>query len=291
MEEVKPSDEQEKDKEVITSLDKAAEIYKQIVETEDAASRTAAFLTFLHQYNYSLNIANEINDRQGKNRYASSDTYKLQLYSAPKSVYDEVMEEKVLNVMVSIVESYLADKKELPANEKLAKSRMTKAKALIIMLITTNQMDVIALIQDLPKYLYSPIRRVNDLLYSVREDTLDRFVEYLRKSGNEDMADIAESVGSKEFWGTDGTKSTVIYERHFGKIREKIVNPIETYNAFKKFRGEYRKSTRGVLPSKILEIFDLSKDAYQKGRRTVYNEILTNFPEETSAAKKLIFES
>lgn len=279
------------DEEVITSVDKVVEIYKQITDTDDPANRTAAFLTFLHQYNYSLNISNEINDRQGKNRYASTESYKLMRYSYSAQDINEVLDEKLLNLLVSIINSYLEDKKELPSNEKLARSKMVRAKSLMIMLITTNQINVIALLDDLPKYLHGPVSKIFDLMSTIREDSLDGFVKYLRESGNEKMADIAESVGGRDFWGTDGTKANVVYERHFGKIREEIVNPIETYKKYLKFRGEYRKSSRGIVPSKILEIFDISKDSYQKGRKNVYNEILTQFPDDIEATKKLIFES
>ena len=105
------------------------------------------------------------------------------------------------------------------------------------------------------------------------------------------MADIVRQVGN-DFWGSEGIKANVIFDRYFGVIRDKINNYDDTYKAYLYFRSEYRKSTKNILPSRIYDIFNITRDAYDRARRNVYNEILELFPqdENMTVIKKLIFE-
>ena len=274
----------------VTSMDRVIEIYTQIRDSDDVTYRTAALITFSNQYNYAITIANEVGDKQGKNRSvsSSSDPTGLKKYSVMTDV-DDILEERMINLLVAMVSSYLSNFEDLPADERIAIGKRNRAKSVIIMLILTNQMNVIPLIKR-PMYLDRPISKVYDLMMNLREESLNNFIEYLRKSGNSEMADIANSIGSKDFWGSEGTKANVMYDRHFGKIRDKIIDPIKTYNAYIKYRGEYRKSSRSIVPSKVFEIFEISRDSFQKSKKTVYTEIIEMFPNDVKTIRRLIFE-
>lgn len=274
----------------VTSMDRVIEIYTQIKDSDDVIYRTAALLTFSNQYNYAITIAKEVGDQQGKNRSvsSSSDPTGLKKYSIMTDV-DDILEERLMNLLVAMVSSYLSNFEDLPADERIAVGKKNRAKSVIIMLILTNQMNVVPLIKR-PRYLDRPISKVYDLMMNLREDSLNNFIDYLRESGNSEMAEIANSVGSKDFWGSEGTKANVMYDRHFGKIRDKIIDPIKTYNAYIKYRGEYRKSSRSIVPSKVFEIFEISRDSFQKCKKTVYSEILEMFPNDVKTIRRLIYE-
>lgn len=270
------------------SRKKMFEIYDQIAEVEDVAYKTASLLTMSNYYSYALRLSNIINDRQGRNRLSvSNDTAQLMSYSIDSDL-DELLDKQLTDLLVEILNTYLMDKQELPGNKpRVATGILNRVKAVMIMLVSTNQYGIIPML-NIPPYMLKSVSALFDSLQQLKESVLDSWIKWLEENDNHEMAEIVRSVGN-EFWGSDGIKANVIYDRYFGKL-ENINKPVETYEVYKKFRAEYRKSTKNILPSRIYEIFNITPDAYDKSRRNVYLEIQELFPEHKKVTESLIFE-
>lgn len=277
-----------------TAIDKMMEIYDQIATSEDIVQKTAAILTISNYYNYALYIANEINGRQGKNRLTvTGTTSKLMGYSFDTDV-DEILDKRLRELLVGILNTYLSDKQELPASKpRQAAGIESRVKALMIMLVTTNNYSIIPLL-NIPRYILGNVSKLFENIRSIKDDAIDSFVEWLRANGNEKMAEIVLQKGN-DFWGSEGIKANVIYDRYFGELAKnnEINKPVETYNMYLHFRAEYRKSTKNIIPSKIYNIFDITPDAYNKARSNVYHEIKELLPEDEDlkALNLIIFEN
>lgn len=272
--------------------DRLLEVYDQIADNPDVAYKTAAFLTISNYYSYALRVSNMINGRQGKNRATVSyQTSQLMRYSLDTDV-DEILDQRMTDLFVDILNTYLSDKQELPQSKsRVAAGMLSRVKALMIMLIATNQYGVIPLL-TIPNYMLRMVTELFDNIRVIKEDVLESWITWLKQNNNQEMAEIVTSVGN-DFWGSEGIKANVIYDRHFGKIRDRINKPIDTYNMYLNFRAEYRKSTKNILPSKVYDIFDITPDAYDRARQNVYKEISELFPEDTNvkAVQRLIFEN
>ena len=272
--------------------DRLLEVYDQIADNPDVAYKTAAFLTISNYYSYALRVSNMINGRQGKNRATVSyQTSQLMRYSLDTDV-DEILDQRMTDLFVDILNTYLSDKQELPQSKpRVAAGMLSRVKALMIMLIATNQYGVIPLL-TIPNYMLRMVTELFDNIRVIKEDVLESWITWLKQNNNQEMAEMVTSVGN-DFWGSEGIKANVIYDRHFGKIRDRINKPIDTYNMYLNFRAEYRKSTKNILPSKVYDIFDITPDAYDRARQNVYKEISELFPEDTNvkAVQRLIFEN
>lgn len=275
----------------ITSLSRLLEVYDQIAESDDIGYKTASLLTISNFYSYALRISNIINGRQGRNRLTVSyDTYRLMNYSLESDVND-ILDKQLTDLFVGILNTYLSDKQELPGTKpRIASGILNRVKALMIMLVSTNQYGIIPLL-SIPPYMLKSVGELFDNIQSIKEDVLDSWIKWLIDNNNQEMAEIVKSVGN-EFWGSEGIKANVIYDRYFGHMEDRINNTQATYQAYLQFRAEYRKSTKNILPSRIYEIFNITPDAYDKARRNVYLEIGQLFPEDENAKviQRLIYE-
>lgn len=273
-------------------INKLYEIYNQIADTDDIAQKTAALLTTTNYYSHAIKISNILNGRQGKNRVTvTGSTSQLMAYSLETDL-DEITDKHLTELLVSIIDTYLADKQELPSNERLAAGILSRVKALIIMLITTNNFSIIHMIK-IPLYVLKMTTNIFDQIREIEQSILDDFVKYLIDSGNAEMAEIVVREG-KSFWGTEGIKADVLYDRYFGELANqgKIKNPTETYQKYLQFRAEYRKSTKSILPSRMYDIFQITQDAYSRARQNVYYELNQLFPEDKNieVIKRLLYE-
>lgn len=267
------------------------EVYDQISNAEDVATMTACFLTISNYYNYAMSISNEINGRQGKSRMTvTSDTAQLMRYSLENDI-DDILDKRLSDLFVSILNTYLIDKQELPSDPRKAAIIENRVKALIIMLVSTNQYGVIPLL-NIPTYILTKVSLLFENLRKIKDQVLMEFIEYLESTGNREMAEIVRSSGN-EFWGSEGMKANSVYDRHFGHLKDRIIKPVETYNEYKNFRARYRKSTKNVLPSTVYEVMNITPGAYDRARLNVYNEITNLFPEDENikTVQRLIFEN
>lgn len=97
--------------------DRLLEVYDQIADNPDVAYKTAAFLTISNYYSYALRVSNMINGRQGKNRATVSyQTSQLMRYSLDTDV-DEILDQRMTDLFVDILNTYLSDKQELPQSK------------------------------------------------------------------------------------------------------------------------------------------------------------------------------
>jgi hypothetical protein len=293
-----------------TSIDRLNEIYVQIAESDDIAYKTASFLTHSNYYSYALRQSNIINGRQGRTRLTvTADTSRLMGYSLETDVND-ILDKQLTELLVGILNVYLSDKQELPSENKgRERSKiMGRVKALMIMLTSTNQYGIIPLL-NIPPWILSRVGDLFDVIQRMQESALDNFIKWLLEHENPEMAEIVKATGNS-FWGSEGIKANVIYDRYFGELDKngKIRRPVEKvtdpntgevteiihdpYQAYLQFRAEYRKSTKNILPIKLYDIFDITPDAYNNMRENVYNEIRELFPEDenTQVIKRLIFE-
>lgn len=274
-----------------STTDRLLEVYDQIANSDDIAYKLAALMTTSNYYSYALRISNEINGRQGKNRatidYRSS---QLMRYSFDTDV-DQILDQKMVDLLVDVLNTYLADKQELPTNRPRERAgKLSRVKALMIMLTATDQYGIIPLL-TLPTYILPMVTELFENIQTIKNDVLDSFIKWLEMNGNQEMADIVRQEGNA-FWGSEGVKANVIYDKYFGKIREKINKPIETYDMYLKFRQEYRRSTKKILPNKIYDIFDITPSAYDRARVNIYNELNELFPEDEmiKVTQRLILE-
>jgi hypothetical protein len=200
-----------------STLQRLVEVYYQIAESEDIGYKTASLLTISNYYSYALRISNQINGRQGRNRMTVNyDTYKLMSYSLDTDV-DEILDKQLTEAFVGILNTYLADKQELPTNKpRLMTGMLGRVKALMIMLVSTNQYGIIPLL-NIPPYILRSVGDLFDNIQSIKEDVLDSWIQWLIQNGNPEMAEIVKSVGN-DFWGSEGIKPNVIYDRHFGQL-------------------------------------------------------------------------
>lgn len=277
---------------IATSVDRMSEVYDQIANGEDITYRTAALLSISNYYTYALRISNEINGRQGKNRATVSyQTSQLMRYTMDTDI-DDVLDKRLMELLVDVLNTYLADKQHLPTNEpKRMAQILSRVKALMIMLITTNQYSVIPKL-IIPNYMLETVSKIFEVIREKKDEALDSWILWLEQNGNAEMAQIVRQVGN-EFWGTEGQKANVPYDNYFGHMRDRINKPEETYEAYKTFRRQYRKSTKDIIPSVIYSIFDITPDAYNRARLNVYNELNEMFADSTDAlnvATRLIFD-
>lgn len=266
------------------------EVYDQMAAAPDVAYMLAVLMTTSETYTYALRISNSINGLQGKNRaVVSYDAIELMRYSIESDV-DELMDKKVIELLVAILNTYLSDKLELPANAREASGVKSRVKALIIMLIRTNQYGIIPML-SIPNWMLKNVSQIFDELRRIKDEVTETWIKYLEENGNHEMAEIVKSLGN-DFWGSEGIKANVIWDRYFGKIQDKIKNPAETYEKYLELRAAYRKTTKNIMPSKVYDIFDITPDAYDKARKAVYSELAQLYPEDDSikVLQKLIFE-
>lgn len=272
-----------------TTTDRLVEIYSQIDQSEDIAYKTAAFMTVSNYYSYALRLSNEVNGRQGRNRLTVDySTAKLMQYSLDTDV-NMILDKQLTELLVSILNAYLSDKQDLPGNKpRVSTGILNRVKSLMIMLVSTNQYGIIPML-NIPPYMLKQVGNLFDNIQQIKEDVLDSWITYLSDNNNQKMAERVRSVGN-EFWGSEGIKANVIYDRYFGDMEAEINNPIETYKVYLKFRAEYRKSTKNILPSRVYDIFNITPDAYDKSRKNVYLEIQQLFPDENDITKRLVYE-
>lgn len=273
-----------------SSSGRLLEVYTQMQAAEEVKYMIAILMTTSETYSYALRISNELNGLQGKNRaVVSYDSMELMRYSIETDV-DELMDKKVLDLFVAILNTYLADKQELPQNAREAAGVKSRVKALMIMLIRTNQYGLIPML-TIPTWLLRDVSDIFTELRKIKDEVTNTWIQYLESTGNGEMAEIVRSLGN-EFWGSEGIKANVIWDRHFGKIQDKIKNPAETYEKYKELRAAYRKTTKNIMPSKIYDIFDITPDAYDKARRAVYAELEQLYPEDDNiqVIQRLVLE-
>lgn len=273
-----------------SSSGRLLEVYTQMQAAEEVKYMIAILMTTSETYSYALRISNELNGLQGKNRaVVSYDSMELMRYSIETDV-DELMDKKILDLFVAILNTYLADKQELPQNAREAAGVKSRVKALMIMLIRTNQYGIIPLL-TIPTWLLRDVSDIFTELRKIKDEVTNAWIQYLESTGNIEMAEIVRSLGN-EFWGSEGIKANVIWDRHFGKIQDKIKNPAETYEKYKELRAAYRKTTKNIMPSKVYDIFDITPDAYDKARRSVYAELEQLYPEDDNiqVIQKLVLE-
>lgn len=279
------------DQDIRTSnSDRLFEVYDQIARTEDIAIKTAAFMTTTNYFNYALIISNEINGRQGKNRLTVDyTTANLMRYSYDTDVND-ILDKELIEIEIDIINTYLADKQELPNSAKSSAGILSRVKSIYIMLTTTDQYSLI-ISTNIPKYMLGMVSKLFTKLQEIQNEILNLWIEWLTNNGNKEMADIVKTVGN-EFWGSAGIKSNVIYDRYFGHMQDRISNPAKTYEMYLNYRIEYRKSTKNILPSRLYEIFDITPDQYRRGKENVISEIKILFPENENkdVIRRLIFE-
>lgn len=271
---------------------KLLEIYDSIISTDDITYKTAAFLTVDNYYTYGLRISNEINGRQGKNR-ATIDyrTSQLMRYSLEDDV-DIILDAKMNQLVIDIINTYLSDKQELPVNKpKTAQGMLSRVKALLIMLISNNNYGIIPSI-NIPRYVLKSTSELFESIQEIKNEILNLWIQWLIEHGNEEMAEITRRKGN-DFWGSEGLKANVVWENNYGQIRDKIKNEKEAYNAFKNFRLQYRKTTKNMLPSRIYDIFNITPDAYNRAKLNVITELGQLFPEDQfkNALNSIIFEN
>jgi hypothetical protein len=275
----------------VSTNDRLMEVYVQINNDPDVAAKLAALLTTTNYFNWANKISNEINGRQGKNRLTITDsTSQLMKYSLDTDV-DEILDQRLIDIEIDVLNTYLADKYELPTNQPArSQAIINRVKALMIMLTATNQYGLIPKL-NLPPYILSMVSDLFNHIQSIKNDILQNWIDWLNENGNEEMAEIVKSAGN-EFWGSEGIKANVIYDRYFGHMIERINKPKETYDKYLEFRLEYRKNTKNILPSRIYEIFHMTKNSYRKHRENVIREISELFPEEDNknVIQRLIYE-
>jgi hypothetical protein len=204
---------------------------------------------------------------------------------------DEILDQRLIDIEIDIINTYLADKYELPANQpSRSQAIINRVKALMIMLTATNQYGLIPKL-NLPPYILGMVSDLFNHIQSIKTEILQDWINWLIANGNEEMAEIVKAAGN-EFWGSEGIKANVIYDRYFGHMAERINKPKETYDMYLEFRLEYRKNTKNILPSRIYEIFHMTKDSYRKHRENVVREISELFPEEENknVIQRLIYE-
>jgi hypothetical protein len=204
---------------------------------------------------------------------------------------DEILDQRLIDIEIDVINTYLADKYELPVNQpSRSQAIINRVKALMIMLTATNQYGLIPKL-NLPPYILGMVSDLFNHIQSIKTEILQDWISWLIANGNEEMAEIVKAAGN-EFWGSEGIKANVIYERYFGHMYERINKPKETYDKYLEFRLEYRKNTKNILPSRIYEIFHMTKDSYRKHRENVVREISELFPEEENKniIQRLIYE-
>lgn len=264
------------------------EIYDSIGSVEEVERRLAIFLTTSNAFGYSLKVANEINDRQGRNRltldYSST---RLMAYSLESDI-DEIIDRRLSGLMQDILNTYLSDKQVLPSKPRAQAAMISRVKALFIMLITTNQYGIIPKL-NVPQYILPTVYSFFERIREIKDEVIDSWINYLMESGNDLMAERVKSLGN-EFWGSEGSKANVIYNRHFHDLESEIKDPIGTYNAYLKYRSEYIKSTKNLIPTTVYNLFDISVGSYNRARQNVYDELSELYPEE-EVINRLIFES
>lgn len=275
----------------VSASDRLLEVYDQIVSTEDVAQKTAAFLTTSNFYNFAIRISNSINSRQGKNRITIDyDTYELMKYSVESDI-DEITDQRLTELFVDILNVYLDDKQELPTNDKEASGVSSRVRALIVMLISTNQYGVLPHL-NLPRYVVNDVARffteMNEQKLSASMQLADAYIEM----GNPEMAEIVRSKGL-DFWGPEGTKPSVNFDKNFSMIKDKIKEPAEAYSLYLTYRNDYLKSTKTILPSYVSKTMKLTPGQYNRARRNVYTEITQLFPENENVkiVKRLLYEN
>jgi len=261
--------------------DKLVYSYKTLAEMTDLTDLLTTTLFASNEYNYSVIKANELTNRQGKNRRIYDHTLR------PSETYElntdlDYFEDKDLSeLMILSLNEYMKDKHVLPTNERMANGIMNRVKALVIMLFNTNQYGIIPNL-DLPVYMEKYVINAFKLLQEIQDETIDGWISYLNDSGNHKMSEITQSIGS-EFWGLDTIKANSLYGRYFHSILTEIKDPGKTYNMFLYYRNEYFKTSKRTALNRLYDVFDITADAFNNAKRSFINE----FPKSVTSDETL----
>jgi hypothetical protein len=237
-------------------------------------------LCSVHHYNYAQRISGVINDKQGRNRFVyDSDKAKLMEYSVDEDV-DIYVDTQLNRMLVSALNYYLSDKQELPPNKTKANSVMNKVKALLMMIISTNQYGLLPEL-NIPPYAEKWVDSALDYLAEQSEDITNEWILYLEESGNSFLIDEVLAAGER-FWGLD-SKGINTYMKYFQKYLKDIVNPEETYEKYKYFRMKQAKVSRNITIKSLCEFFETNEDKYNTARRNIFNEFAGKYSEDENS--------
>lgn len=254
--------------------------YQLINKNAPVEDNLVTVLCSFNSYNYAQRIAGVVNDKQGRNRLTyDSDKANLMKYAIDEDV-DIYTDTQLNRLLVSTINYYLSDKQELPPQKSRSESIMNKVKALLMMIISTNQYGLLPEI-DVPPYAAKWVEGSLDYIAEQSEDIMNEWILYLEESGNSHLIDIVESAGER-FWGLD-SKGINTYMKYFQKHLKDIKNPEETYEKYKYFRMKQSKISRNITIKSLCEFFETNEDKYNTARKNIFNEFSTLFSEDENS--------
>lgn len=250
-------------------------IYNQISGSNDPGEMLAVIMTTTEEFTYGLLKANEVNGRQGKNRYTvTHGTYQTNNNSLDLDV-NEYVQKRFTDTITTVLNSWLQDKQELPTNKpKLANGILSKVKSLYLMLFFTNNYDIIETLTT-PPYLRKTIKKVFNTIHELGVDAFDRFMTKLEDLGEYGLIESLSSVGD-QIWGTPQTKSIAAFRYYVMNHFTTLINHDNEsviYEYYLAERAQWKKSGKAGNVSELYDMFELSRDQYNSGKRSLYNEL------------------
>jgi len=250
--------------------------YNLVANQEELIELTTGLIYATNKYNFAKDVARRLNHRQGRVRSSYSDDERRLMTFLQAEDEENEQEKMEKENLVEKLNIYLSDKqgKNLPELEKPRSKIISEVKAFAIHLFRNKQYELLDLL-DLPSYLEPYIEPAYNLIEGdieeSKEGVFNNWIDYLEKSGNGFLVSIV-ILNKENFWGSNRTDNGDVFEKHFGVFEREINDYKNVYKMFCHYRRDYINLHKRVEIQRLLQVFDITVDAYDKGKQNFIHE-------------------
>lgn len=262
-------------------------------------------LSLTNSFAWSLDTANSIMHRQGKNRKTYGDSYSKRLYMSYLD-YDKTLAAELDDLFVNLLNDFLVSiETELAKpdlNTSTIKYLKDEVKTLMIMLFASNQLSVFPSL-NLPTYVIDDVEKTFNNLEINRSNVFEKWTSYLYENNYPQIAKVVLRIGRDKFFEAKTTKSINIFYDYFGDyIGDMSSDQVKTLlKVYEYHRELYSNQTYNLLIKDICLYFNeknsiFTKDIYDKHKNSVVSRmklLTTGLSEDegNGIINKLVFKN
>jgi len=189
---------------------------------------------------------------------------------------DNDQEKQEIGNLVEKLNLYLSDKQtdNLPIPERFRNKVKNQVKVFVIHLFRNKQYELLDLL-DLPSYIEPYIepafKLVENDLEASKENIFKNWIDYLDKSGNNFLISTV-TLSNENFWGSTKMDHASVFDKHFSVFEREINDQKNVYQVFSHLRRTYLNLYKKVQIQKLLQIFDISENEYDKAKQNFVHE-------------------
>jgi DNA-binding ferritin-like protein (Dps family) len=266
-----PSENSTQVAEVGISLDRLLSAYYEIQSEESVPYMLAYLLSTAHDsMGTAINISNDVNDLQGKNRISASnldDTFR----NIALDDLSYVKTDMILELYVEALNLFLEDKQQLPTKTRAANALLYKLKTFFILLIKNEQHVIISKL-NVPDFMEIYIDEANSYLDEKAKEIYEDFISYVEQTESQYLADYFRSLGSN-IWGSHRSNMREVYNKITKPVMDHIKDWTKLRDRVLELRNDYFHVTRSINYNKLYGIFQIGKTTFEDYRKELIPEL------------------